>query len=88
MDIIRTKVYGGHLRPPDPVWPDRAYSSEIPVDVEIVDVDPQKLSAESPAGQLWELLRGARDGVGPTRTSKLLAAKRPRLLPIWDKKRR
>jgi hypothetical protein len=24
------------------------------------------------------------DGLGPTTTSKLLAAKRPRLLPIWD----
>src|SRR6202043_119609 len=58
--------------------------SEIPVDVDIVDVDPQMLGAESPAGQLWDVLRRSRDGLGPTTTSKLLAAKRPRLLPIWD----
>lgn len=62
----------------------RLLLSQIPVDVDIIDVDPKELSKESPAGQLWELLRGPRDGLGPTRTSKLLAAKRPRLLPIWD----
>jgi Family of unknown function (DUF6308) len=57
---------------------------EIPVDVDIVDVDPEMLDADSPAGQLWDVLRRGRDGLGPTTTSKLLAAKRPRLLPIWD----
>lgn len=56
----------------------------IPADVDIVDADPTLLGADSPAGQLWELLRRPRDGLGPTTTSKLLAAKRPRLLPIWD----
>jgi hypothetical protein len=30
------------------------------------------------------VLRRGRDGLGPTTTSKLLAAKRARLLPIWD----
>ena len=58
--------------------------AEIPVDVDIIDADPAVLSGDSPAGQLWDLLRGGRDGLGPTTTSKLLAAKRPRLLPIWD----
>ena len=58
--------------------------AEIPADVDIVDADPATLRADSPAGQLWDLLRGGRDGLGRTRTSKLLAAKRPRLLPIWD----
>jgi hypothetical protein len=58
--------------------------SQIPTDVDIVDADPQMLCAQSPAGQLWDVLRRSRDGLGPTTTSKLLAAKRPRLLPIWD----
>ncbi|WP_445161439.1 DUF6308 family protein [Mycobacterium sp. Dal123C01] len=58
--------------------------SQLPVDVDMVDVDPKMFGGDSPAGRLWDLLRQARDGLGPTTTSKLLAAKRPRLLPIWD----
>lgn len=59
--------------------------AQIPTDVDIVDVDPDTLDGtNSRAGQLWNLLRRGRDGLGPTTTSKLLAAKRPRLLPIWD----
>jgi hypothetical protein len=57
---------------------------EVPHDVDIIDANPQALSADSPAGRLWDVLRRGRDGLGPTTTSKLLAAKRPRLLPIWD----
>lgn len=62
----------------------RRLLSEIPADVDIVDVDPELLGGDSAAGQLWDVLRQSRDGLGPTTTSKLLAAKRPRLLPIWD----
>ena len=58
--------------------------SQIPADLDIVDAPPLMLSGDSPAGQLWDVLRKGRDGLGPTTTSKLLAAKRPRLLPIWD----
>ncbi|MDQ1306584.1 MAG: hypothetical protein QG671_2416 [Actinomycetota bacterium] len=58
--------------------------AKIPADVDIVDADPALLRGDSPAGQLWALLRRGRDGLGRTTTSKLLAAKRPRLLPIWD----
>jgi Family of unknown function (DUF6308) len=58
--------------------------SQIPSDVDIVDADSGMLDAKSPAGLLWDVLRRSRDGLGPTITSKLLAAKRPRLLPIWD----
>ena len=58
--------------------------AQIPADLDIVDADPAWLRGDSPAGQLWALLRQSRDGLGPTTTSKLLAAKRPRLLPIWD----
>lgn len=57
---------------------------QIPVNVDIVDADPQTFHEESPVGRLWDLLRESRDGLGPTTASKLLAAKRPRLVPIWD----
>lgn len=62
----------------------RQLLGQIPHDLDLVDADPQLLDSDSPAGRLWQLLRGGRDGLGPTTTSKLLAAKRPRLLPIWD----
>lgn len=58
--------------------------AQIPADLDIVDAEPTLLRGDSPAGQLWALLRGGRDGLGRTTTSKLLAVKRPRLLPIWD----
>lgn len=40
----------------------------------------------SPTGEAWRLwgLVDGRPDVGPTITSKLLAAKRPHLFPIWD----
>ncbi|WP_084351092.1 DUF6308 family protein [Millisia brevis] len=57
---------------------------QIPTDRTIIDVDPDSLAPDSTASQLWNLLRRGRDGVGPTITSKLLAAKRPHLIPIWD----
>lgn len=41
------------------------------------------LSVNAPAGQLWKLLTDLH-GVGGTRASKLLARKRPTLLPILD----
>jgi hypothetical protein len=56
----------------------------IPTDTDIVDAESDELTRKSPAGQLWELLRFGRDGVGRTTTSKLIAAKRPQLIPIWD----
>jgi Family of unknown function (DUF6308) len=56
----------------------------IPVDCDIIDVDADDLATGSAASKLWQLLRRGRDGLGPTTTSKLIAAKRPRLIPIWD----
>lgn len=56
----------------------------IPVDRDIIDVDPDDLITGSPASMLWSVLRRGNDGMGRTRTSKLIAAKRPRLIPIWD----
>lgn len=56
----------------------------IPVDVDIITIDPNDLVPGGPASLLWQVLRRGNDGMGRTRTSKLIAAKRPRLIPIWD----
>ena len=60
-----------------------ALLSGIPADVDLVDAEDALISEASPASQLWELLRGYK-GVGRTKTSKLMARKRPRLVPIFD----
>ncbi|MBM7502338.1 hypothetical protein JOD52_003178 [Brachybacterium muris] len=55
--------------------PDRDLATLTPVEAEALE-----------AGNLndvWNLIQQA-NGVGRTRTSKLLARKRPRLIPIWD----
>lgn len=57
---------------------------QIPVDVDIITIDPNDLVPGGPASLLWQLLRRGNDGMSRTRTSKLIAAKRPRLIPIWD----
>ncbi|WP_104116838.1 DUF6308 family protein [Arthrobacter sp. B1805] len=61
---------------------------QIPVDVDLWDADIKELNAPgNPADELWHLLRGreyGRWGIGPTRASKLMARKRPRLIPIYD----
>lgn len=57
---------------------------QIPAHCDIVETSPDDLIWDAPASQLWRVLRRGKDGMGRTRTSKLLAAKRPGLLPIWD----
>ena len=57
---------------------------QIPVDTDIIDVEADELATGSAVGRLWDVLRRGRDGLGKTKTSKLIAAKRPRLIPIWD----
>lgn len=57
---------------------------QIPIDRTIIEEIPGRLALGSPPSRLWKLLRSGRDGVGPTITSKLLAVKRPHLIPIWD----
>lgn len=54
----------------------------IPADVDIWD-HRADLGRDSAAWELWSLL-DARAGLGPTITSKLMAAKRPRLVPVQD----
>src|SRR4051794_18915152 len=53
-----------------------------PASLEIWD-PASDLSPQSSAWQLWRLIRD-RHGIGPTISSKLLAAKRPHLFPIND----
>lgn len=56
----------------------------VPHDVDLVDATAEQVGAGSAASELYSVLRAGRDGLGPTLTSKLLARKRPRLLPVWD----
>ncbi|WP_071288957.1 DUF6308 family protein [Mycolicibacterium llatzerense] len=57
---------------------------QIPTDTDLVDIDAGELTTGSAVSRLWDVLRRGRDGLGRTKTSKLIAAKRPRLIPIWD----
>lgn len=56
----------------------------IPQTLSLVDPDAARMvDAGSKASELWRLVRTV-PGFGPTRASKLLARKRPLLLPIYD----
>ncbi|MHA7286567.1 DUF6308 family protein [Arthrobacter sp. MDT3-44] len=61
---------------------------QLPADVDLWDTDIDELNATgNPADELWRLLRGRKYGqwgIGPTRASKIMARKRPRLIPIYD----
>jgi hypothetical protein len=69
----------------------RELLAKIPGDVRIWD-DDADLSPDGAAWQLWALVRRHRwpegkvpaSGIGPTKASKLLAAKRPHLVPVYD----
>ena len=56
----------------------------IPRDIYMVDADLSVLADGSPADQAWHLLC-AQHGVDWVIAGKLLARKRPRLLPVYDK---
>ncbi|MFH8394281.1 DUF6308 family protein [Streptomyces sp. NPDC018036] len=56
----------------------------IPRDIDMVDADADILADGSPADQAWHLLRDQPD-VGWVIAGKLLARKRPRLLPVYDR---
>jgi Family of unknown function (DUF6308) len=65
--------------------------AQIPVDVKLADDGAGDLIAEGGAAwELWELLRGIKPRpqdkkhLGPVRAGKLLARKRPHLLPVYD----
>lgn len=55
----------------------------IPPTAELVNADDSLIDESSAAWKLWQKLH-ALDGVGPTIAAKLLARKRPALLPVYD----
>lgn len=64
---------------------------EIPSDRKLADLSSsefsQFLGQDSAAQELWHVLRGrdtGRWGVGRTKASKMMARKRPHLIPIYD----
>jgi len=57
---------------------------DIPVKVDLGEVGAKELVApDSPADKAWGLLE-ASDNVGWVIAGKILARKRPRLIPVWD----
>ena len=65
--------------------------SQIPLDVTLADDGAERLIAEGgPAWELWQLLHDIkprpqdRNRLGKVATGKLLARKRPRLIPVYD----
>jgi hypothetical protein len=65
--------------------------SQIPLDVTLADDEAERLIAQGgPAWELWELLHGIkprpqdRNRLGPVAAGKLLARKRPHLIPVYD----
>ncbi len=55
----------------------------IPADQDLWETDPSDLGEDSPALTLYHRLKGLY-GVGPVTATKLLASKRPRLMPVID----
>ena len=47
------------------------------------EADEAELAAGSPADELWQRLTGLHD-VGPVIAGKLMASKRPNLIPVYD----
>jgi hypothetical protein len=60
-----------------------AYLADVPVDVDLADVDETVVGDGSAADRLWWQLYGY-PGVGSVTAGKLLARKRPRLIPVLD----
>ncbi|MFI2040148.1 DUF6308 family protein [Streptomyces bottropensis] len=56
---------------------------EIPNHVDMAEADAADLASGSPADASWRLLTG-QPGIGWVTAGKLLARKRPRLLPVYD----
>lgn len=56
---------------------------DIPPDKDLWEVKPSDLDKNSPASKLYYRLTALR-GVGPVTATKLMASKRPRLMPVID----
>ncbi|MFI8964993.1 DUF6308 family protein [Streptomyces sp. NPDC053493] len=57
--------------------------SQIPVDLELAAAEERHVTKDSPVWNLWQSLRDV-NGIGSVGAGKLLARKRPRLLPVYD----
>ena len=55
----------------------------IPTDLDLVDATAMELAVGGPAWQLWELLDSIK-GIKWVTANKILARKRPQLLPVYD----
>ncbi len=58
--------------------------SAIPTKVDLWDVREEEVGPGSAANQLWELLESI-DGIGWVTAGKLMARKRPRVIPVYDR---
>lgn len=56
---------------------------DCPEDLTLAEVSPETIVPEWAPWRLWGELYDRR-GLGRTKTSKLLARKRPHLIPVWD----
>ena len=56
---------------------------EIPTALDLVDVAPELINESWPGWQIWTLLESMY-GIGSVTAGKLVARKRPRLLPVYD----
>ncbi|GAA4138075.1 hypothetical protein GCM10022285_34710 [Streptomyces tunisiensis] len=72
-----------HVLEPTGPNPYSSLLSRIPTDTELAEAEEQHIAENSPAWNLWRSLREV-DGIGPVGAGKLLARKRPRLLPVYD----
>lgn len=64
---------------------------QVPTDVPLSNLSTENaadlLTGEGPAAKLWKALRKTKSdrwGIGATTASKIMARKRPHLIPIWD----
>lgn len=74
--FLKDEAFREKFRESMAAWPDR----------DLADLSPDEaagLESDKGLNPAWRLVKAA-DNFGPTRTAKLLARKRPRLIPIWD----
>jgi hypothetical protein len=96
-DILAVSMLGVNVPAATTIWllgDGAARASELLTKIPNVPIWSDEADLESGtscAGQLWTLVRhtnwrgaGLKTGMGRTKTSKLLAAKRPALIPVWD----
>lgn len=56
---------------------------QIPTSLDLADVDAHLINKSWPAWQLWDLLNDM-SRIGPVTAGKLVARKRPHLIPVYD----